>query len=107
MTNKELKAKLSAVGVSVKYDEGEYRVCVRGGSEATAYYTNDKEDAYHTGLAMAAKRDEKVSADFHQLTSSQVDQLLEEADRVRYRKPKNANGSRARYFHALLQRRAR
>jgi hypothetical protein len=27
--------------------------------------------------------------------------------RVRYRKPKNANGSRARYFHDRLQRTAR
>lgn len=44
--------------------------------------------------------------DFHELRASQVDALLAEADRVRYRKPKNANGSRARYFYALLQRRA-
>lgn len=56
MTVKDLKAKLSAVGVSLKYDEGEYRVCVRGGSEATAYYTNNKEDAYRTGLTMAPAR---------------------------------------------------
>lgn len=43
-------------------------------------------------------------ADYHTLNSYQVDALLAEADRVRYRKPKNANGSRARYFHAYLQR---
>lgn len=48
-----------------------------------------------------------LGQDFHTLSASQVDQILVEADRVKYRKPKNANGSRGRYFHALLQRRAR
>lgn len=41
------------------------------------------------------------------LTRDQVDQILVEADRVHYQTPKDANGSRGRYFHALLQRRAR
>jgi hypothetical protein len=45
-----------------------------------------------------------IGQDFHTLSSSQVDGLLTEADRVRYQKPRNANGSRARYFHARLQR---
>lgn len=45
-------------------------------------------------------------ADFHTLASSQVDQLLTEADRMQYRKPKAANGSRGRYFFYMLQRRA-
>lgn len=48
-----------------------------------------------------------VGQDFHTLTSSQVDVILEEANRTRYQKPKGANGSRARYFYALLQRRAK
>jgi hypothetical protein len=43
-------------------------------------------------------------ADFHTLSSIQVEALLVEADAVKYRKPKNANGSRARYFHAFLTR---
>ena len=43
--------------------------------------------------------------DFHALRSGQVDRLLAEADAVGYRKPKNASGSRARYFHAYLIRR--
>jgi hypothetical protein len=47
-----------------------------------------------------------VGADFHTLSSSQVDALLTEADFFRYRKPTNANGSRGRYFHAHLQRKA-
>jgi len=48
-----------------------------------------------------------LGADFHTLTVAQVAALDDEADRVRYRKPKTANGSRCRYFHDLLQRRAR
>lgn len=47
-----------------------------------------------------------VGEDFHALRSSQVDLLLAEAKRVKYKKPKNANGSKARYFHDRLQRQA-
>lgn len=43
---------------------------------------------------------------FYTLPASTVCELLAEADRVKYRKPKNANGSRGRYFHAYLTRRA-
>jgi hypothetical protein len=46
-------------------------------------------------------------ADFCTLRSDQVCALLAEADLVKYRKPKNANGSRGRYFHEFLQRVAR
>lgn len=48
-----------------------------------------------------------VGADFHTLRSSQVDKLLEHAKQARYSKPRGANGSTARYFHDLLQRRAK
>jgi hypothetical protein len=47
-----------------------------------------------------------IGQDFHTLRSTQVDELLRQADLARYYKPANANGSRARYFHDLLQRRA-
>lgn len=49
----------------------------------------------------------KVNQDFHTLSHDQVDVLLSEADRVKYRKPKNANGSRGRYFYQFISRRAR
>ena len=42
--------------------------------------------------------------DFHRLESSKVEALLTHAKARKYRQPKNANGSRARYFHAHLQR---
>ncbi len=48
-----------------------------------------------------------VGEDFHRLSSNKVDALLVEANRVRYQKPKSANGSRGRYFHDRLQRQAR
>ena len=48
-----------------------------------------------------------LGADFHALASTTVESLLHWADHYRYRKPKDANGSRARYFHAYLQRRAK
>lgn len=47
-----------------------------------------------------------VGQDFHTLGRTQVDGLLVEADLAKYRKPRNANGSRARYFHDRLQRHA-
>jgi len=42
--------------------------------------------------------------DYHTLSSAQVESLLHAADHRKYRKPKNANGSRARSFHAYLLR---
>jgi hypothetical protein len=45
--------------------------------------------------------------DFHTLRSSQVTDLLLAADLYKYRKPKNANGSRGRYFYSYLQRTCR
>lgn len=48
-----------------------------------------------------------LGVDFHALDSKQTALLLREADTVKYRRPKNANGSRARYFHAYVVRSAR
>lgn len=47
------------------------------------------------------------STDFFTLSASQVCTVNEYADAERYRKPRNANGSRARYFYARMQRRHR
>jgi hypothetical protein len=44
--------------------------------------------------------------DYFTLSSSDKEGLLREADTVKYRKPKNANGSRARYFYAYVLRAA-
>lgn len=63
---------------------------------------------YHrlTARATLANLNIAVGQDFHTLKASQVDALLAEADRLKYQKPAHANGSRARYFHDRLQRRA-
>jgi hypothetical protein len=45
-----------------------------------------------------------LDKDFHALTSAEVERVLAAADERKYRKPKNANGSRARYFHASMVR---
>lgn len=45
-----------------------------------------------------------IPGDYHRLRSDVVGALLAEADRLKYRQPRNANGSRARYFHDHLQR---
>ena len=45
--------------------------------------------------------------DYHALHSNVVDRVIAAADRHKYRAPKNANGSRSRYFHAYLMRAAR
>lgn len=42
--------------------------------------------------------------DFFTLRAEEVERVLAAADFVGYRRPKNANGSRARYFHARLMR---
>lgn len=63
MTNGELRKALAAVGVTVRVDEaGDYRVNFRGGREATAYYTSDRDDALLTGLDMAARGAERAVA---------------------------------------------
>jgi hypothetical protein len=42
--------------------------------------------------------------DFHTMSSASKDAVLAAADARKYRKPKNANGSRGRYFAAHLKR---
>ena len=42
--------------------------------------------------------------DFFTLPASTVGTLIDHADRLKYRKPKKANGSRGRYFYARVQR---
>ena len=49
------------VSIAVSLKDGEYRVNFRGGSEATAYYTNDAKDAIYTAWAMVYPRVEKFA----------------------------------------------
>ena len=47
-----------------------------------------------------------LERDFQRLSSEQVSRLLIYADEYAYRRPGNAAGSRCRYWHAYLLRRA-
>lgn len=47
-----------------------------------------------------------LDSDFHALNSEAVERVLLAADHVKYRKPANAKGSRARCFHAYMKRAA-
>lgn len=60
----------------------------------------DKADA----RALAALYRIPLDRDFHALPSDTVESIIAAADSVKYRRPRNANGSRARYFHARLVR---
>lgn len=45
-----------------------------------------------------------INADFYTLSFSQIEILLECAKQDNYRRPTNANGSKARYYFAAVQR---
>lgn len=51
----DVKAELQGLGLTFRHRDGEFRVNYRGGTESTAYYTDDLEDARDTGRAMAAE----------------------------------------------------
>ena len=63
MTFAELKAQIPA-GIVIRKIEDEYRVNLRGGTEDTAYYTDDKEDALATARAMDSLHNQR-RADAH------------------------------------------
>lgn len=49
------RERLKRCGCTITKTDGEYRVNVKGGMEATAYYTNDIDDAVSTAERMAIK----------------------------------------------------
>lgn len=55
-------------------------------------------------LHIATAHNIPLGVDFHTLASDVVHRILDAADARKYRKPKTANGSRARYFYAMLNR---
>lgn len=55
-------------------------------------------------LAICTQNNIPLGADFHTLQSEVITRILQAADLRGYRKPKDANGSRARYFYAMLTR---
>ena len=57
--------------------------------------------------ALARRYSIPLDRDFHALDTDTVESIIAAADSVKYRRPANANGSRARYFHAYLARSAK
>lgn len=62
MTFKQARSELDKIGISLSHgvDDDEFRVNFKSGREATAYYTNDLDDAIGTGRHMAAHRSKTV-----------------------------------------------
>ena len=52
---------LAALGLTIAVRPGEYVVNVRGGSDATAYFTDDLDDALTHGRAIAAALPDSAS----------------------------------------------
>lgn len=53
----EVKRNLRDMGIVLKasYEFGEYRVSIVGESGDSSYFTDDLDDAWHTGCAMAQR----------------------------------------------------
>jgi hypothetical protein len=62
-------------------------------------------EKYEAGEILSRSHIER-GVDFHTLSSTQVESLGYFADLHKYRAPKVRNGSRLRYFHEMLQRKA-
>jgi len=56
-------------------------------------------------LNLILDRGVKISndIDFHELSSSDVDKILDAAKEYKYKKPRNANGSKARMFYQFAK----
>jgi hypothetical protein len=59
---------------------------------------------YSKAIKMVEGNEIDLTADFHTLSTDEVDVIVAQAKAHGYRKPKNANGSTGRYFFQLLKR---
>lgn len=62
MNQKAMMKQIRKLGLSVSKTDGEFRVNYRGGSEETAYFTNDCQDALATAIAMNLRQVETLKA---------------------------------------------
>jgi hypothetical protein len=64
MTVKDTMKAIKAIGCSVRRtDEREYRINVPNGTEESAYYTTDSDDALKTAWAMIKAFESKIAMD--------------------------------------------
>jgi hypothetical protein len=81
-------AQLAALGLTITVRPGEYCVNFRGGGNATAYLTDDLDDALNHGRAVAAALPEAASAP------------REGGRRRKWRRPKSAKAARRAFIRA-------
>lgn len=57
LSPKEISKELAAIGVGIKFDKewDEYKVFLKDDGEGKSYHTDDLQDAFHTGVAMAKR----------------------------------------------------
>jgi hypothetical protein len=99
MTIKEAIKELQNIGIVLTKSVGEFRVNFRGGSEATAYYTNDLEDAVETGKSMKRERQpqengQPISHGKGCSASQALDRVSDHLEALRQHMPREASNLR-------------
>jgi len=56
-TDHKARALIRSYGCTYRKVDGEYRVCLKGATEAQAYYTDDRADAVHTAYWMSLRNE--------------------------------------------------
>jgi hypothetical protein len=99
MTIRDAKLELAKLGMVLsKTEYGEFRVNFKGGSEATAYYTNDLEDAIGTGRLMGQQRQVQGSRSESKMdrfaASQTLDRISDHIESLRQEMPREASNLR-------------
>jgi hypothetical protein len=98
MTIQQAKQELSKLGISlVKTEYGEFRVNFKGGSEATAYYTDDLGDAIETAKSMREKQPQsgRLASSANRFSASQaLDRISDHLEAIRKDIPREASNLR-------------
>ena len=88
LTIANVKKELDGLGISIEKNDDEFIVNFKGGKEATAYYTNDLEDALGTGKAMVkGKKKESIIEIKEEVQIGNI--ILEEGDKIEVLKENN------------------
>jgi hypothetical protein len=85
MNTAQTMAAIRALGLAVVRHDGEWRINHRGGSEDTAYYTTDNDDALGTAQLMAARPMPTDYAPYHKFP--EFDQGITDYMEGRYDNP--------------------
>jgi hypothetical protein len=81
MTVTETMKRIRALGMTVRYRDREWRINHPKGSENTAYYTGDPDDALDTAKAMVGNRDPQfVTKPLIQMAVDIIVRIMRETD---------------------------